>query len=160
MYPNTKESAMQYISYTHFSLMSLTYFNNNIYASEETLIEDYKFNELISNKWPVNVLSLKTIELLKRFRDVWLEYRKEHSYASDYLFVLFDADWKKILKENLFPSLDAMEAEMRIMNIDFTPYLDVCNIDFKPSDDEILERVEQLYRLLLDNNIISNTYMA
>lgn len=159
MYPDTNEAAREYLSYIHFNLISLTYFNNNIYASEESLIEDYNFNGLIKNEWPVNVLSSESIELLKTFREAWLDYKREHSYSGDYVFLFIDKHWNNMIKEYLYPAIEKMELEMTSMNMDYIPYKTVCNSDNRPTDAQLLERVEQLYDLLLEKRIISKDYL-
>lgn len=159
MYPDTNEAAREYLSYIHFNLISLTYFNNNIYASEETLIEDFNFNGLIKNEWLLNVLSSEAIELLKSFREAWLEYKREHSYSGDYVFVFMDDHWHKVIKNYLYPALEKMENEMASMKMDFIPYKTVCNNNVRPTDEQLLERAKKLYSMLIEHKIYSKNYM-
>jgi len=159
MYPDSIEEAKLYLQNIHFSLSSLTYFNNNIFAAEETIIEDWNFIDLIHGKWKVNILSEYAIHKVFDFRKMWLEYKKKNVFGDDLTFTYFDPKWHALINDYLIPALDILELEMKDNQIDFISYLDYRDIDAHPNNEQLLERGRTLYNLLLTNKIIERRYI-
>lgn len=153
------ESFKSNIFYIHFCLSSLTYYNKNMHAAEETAIEDCDFLGLIKGEWGFNILSSKTLEKLKEFRRRWLAYKQENSYAEDLTFTSIDKNWHALINNFLIPALDALEEEISGWQIEFVSYKIFHEISIRPSDGDILERVKILYGLLHKHKIVELKYV-
>lgn len=147
------------LQHLHFYLSSISYYNNNIFGAEESLIEDCRFGELVRGEWDQEVLKSETLMLLKKFRTNWLQYKREKDYSENPLFVSIDPEWKRIVREDLIPALQAMELDMDQYQIEYAPILNNYKPDNFPPVEDILHAGSILYKSLLDNKIISKNYL-
>ena len=148
-----------YLEYIYNLLSYLTYFNNRVYNVEEDLIEDFNFKGLLNGSWGSTFLHPVTISLLNKFRNKWLEYKRTNNYGSDYLFCYFDKKWNFLINDFLIPALESMEKDFDMKSIKYTSFKSHYKPDARPTDEEIVKRIGQLYDLLIKNNIIKLYYM-
>lgn len=144
---------------THFCLSSLTYYNSNTFAAEESLIEDWDFRRLLLGEIGSEVISSLTLDLLNNFRLNWLKYKRSANYAGDPVFMYFDINWHQLIEEYLIPALDSMELDFNYYGLEYVPYSSHYNPSIRPSVENILERGTTLYKLLLKNGITEKPYM-
>ena len=147
------------LSQIHFCLVSLSYYNSNAWAAEESIIEDFEFKGLLKKEWGTDILSERSFKGLVEFREKWLAYKESVNYAGDTVFMFFDQKWKDIVKEYLCPALDSIELDFLNNHMDYISYKKNADFDAYPSISEILERGETLYKLLLNKNIVKKRYM-
>jgi hypothetical protein len=137
----------------HYTLKS--YLNNAkfIWTLHNSLYDDFGFGGLVeSNSNPF--LSQKTLKRLLAFHESLEAYRKENLFSSDGVFMQFDKNWLTILKTKLIPALDSMEDDFELNNVNFVSYKVDYKPEARPSDDEIIEQINLLYKLLHKNKII------
>lgn len=160
-----------YLYYIHSSLKYCTcYYNIGSYGSSfQSLFEDFYFIELLERKWGKALLSHETLNLLNEFYLEWKNYILENPFGSDF-FVFFDKDYRMLIREFLIPALDSMERDLVDQNLDrievegnvlkLESYKEIYKPDNRPSDDEIIWKVNHLYSLLEDYQIIKKPYMG
>ena len=153
------DSTKNNLSYIHFHLGTISYYNKNFFAAEESLIEDWDFYGLLNKEWAVEILSNHTFELLTKFRQKWLGYKNEKYFDGDSVFMSIDPDWKNIVTEYLVPTLQSMESDFDKHEIEYVPILNSYNPDLLPPIEAILQRGSILHKLLLENKIITKNYI-
>lgn len=146
------------LSHIHFCLVSLTYYNSNVWAAEESIIEDFNFKGLLKREWGTDILSDNSFKGLVKFREKWLTYKESVNYAGDTVFMYFDKNWIKIINVYLLPAIESMESDMASHKIEFVSYRNHYDPLKKPTIDNILERGNTLYKLLLDAKIVTKSY--
>lgn len=155
----TKDTTISGLVNIHFALSNLTYYNENAFAAEESIIEDFAFEELINEEWNGGALSQKTTTLLKAFRKEWRQYKRDVSYSDDPVFMFLDQRWHLIVSKYLMPALDSMEHDFSAQNIEHLPFREHYDASARPSDKTVLEKGRILYDLLLENKIITKDYI-
>ena len=147
------------LSYIHFHLCSLSYYNNNNFAAEESLVEDHFYLQLLKREWGNDILRDETFSLLQKFRTSWMIYKMEKHYSENLLFVSIDPDWKNIIKYDLIPALLEMEKDLDKYQIEYGPIMKNYKPDNFPPVEDILRVGSILYKSLLDNKIITKNYI-
>lgn len=147
------------LHYIHFYLGEISYYNNNFFSAEESVIEDWGFLELLKKEWGTDFLSDETFSLLQNFRKHWLVYKNEKFYSGDPVFMSIDVDWKDIVKEHLKPCLESMEIDLTKHQIEFLPIMKSYKPESFPPIEAILQRGHILHKLLIENKIITQDYL-
>lgn len=154
-----------YLIHVFNLLCSITlYKDRGTYTSAiEGLYNDFYFKELIEGKWAVNIISDKSRDLCKSFHNEYVNYLELKSYTSD-LFVYYDIKWYNILQEHLSPALRSLEEDLlkNDINNDLSngfllereTFSNVIEVAVRPTDEDLLWKVNILYELLLDRGII------
>jgi|GEM_PF-3269268 len=132
----------------------------------EGIYDDFKFKELVEQKWGDDKISKETIKLGFEFHRAWMDYVDIKSYGDDF-FVCYDPEWYAILESKLIPTLISFDRDLSKHNINKincegnvisrNKLPSEVNMNNRPSDEYLLWRVSNLYKLLKDNNIISSS---
>lgn len=166
---NEKQIKINLLHIHHLLLNCSTYVNQRSYeCTFQGLYEDFYFSELLKREWGFQFVSNSTIELLNIFHYKFRKYVISKPFG-DSFFVFYDPEWNKIVTNSLIPALKALETDLfnnDIVDPEFESVVKFIKIDdfynpkSKPSESELLWKVNNLYQLLLDKRIISKPFMA
>lgn len=135
-----------------------SYFNVGSYeVSFQALYEDFHFKELINNEWGESLTSRSTTEKLMLFHLKWKEYVDNKPFG-DSFFVFYDNEYHQLVYQVLLPALDALENDIKLNRIDEIIYEDISlkfesykeNFDLtrRPTDEDVLWKISNIYNLL------------
>lgn len=149
-------ACVNYLTHVHYYLKLLpTYVKGGYSSALEDLYEDFEFKALCSGEWGGNVLNSNMVTLLNEFELRWREYRKQTPFGSDPVFVYFDEAWLKIVNKNLIPLIEHLETAFDEAAIEYISYKGGYTPNELPPNEEILDRANTLYKLLLEHHVIS-----
>ncbi len=133
------------------------------------LYEDFYFKELINGEWGYQLVSLDTRNHLRNFHINWREYVAKKPFGDDF-FVFYDKEWHELVNNFLLPALESLEKDILKNDLKevqfeesvltFESYKNIYNPKLRPTDEELIWKVTNLYQLLLDKRIISKPFMA
>ena len=166
-----EEDAKMYLFYKHESLSNLvSYIKPFSYSlAIESLYQDFYFKQFIMGEWGTDLISKVCISKLNEFHLKWVKYVNEKSYG-DSFFVFYDKDWQDIVKTYLIPALDLFEEDLlrnKIISLDMgetkkelRSYKEFYNPALRPSDEIIIESINNIYKFLEDKKLNPKPYMG
>lgn len=165
-YPQNKYDIKVYLIHIHGLLVHISYyFNQGAYGiAFEGLYQDFYFKELIERKWGLGYLSNSTLDMLALFHKEWKEYVLLNSFGNSF-FVFYDPEYHKMVKDFLLPALENMEQDfvtydVLVDNLSWNSYKTEYNPETRPSDNDVIWKIEMIYKVLSEKNIISKPYMG
>lgn len=116
-------------------------------------MEIFIFGELVDKKWGALILSNETFLRLKNFESRWRTFVHNKAYGQDGVFVYFDPEWRNIVLDYLIDSLKYMEGDFEEQSIQYIGVKTHFDPSAHPTTEEILNKGEVLYNILLQNGL-------
>lgn len=153
----TLKDKYPFLSIIHGHIGNLLTYSKSSF--EESIEELFLVQDFLYHFENIPEISLETKNSLSHLKDEVLSYFNINNFWGEPIFVFIDPKWKSICKNIIQPCLDKLEHDFSMNKINCLSYKQNFKPNLKPTDQEIVERAEYFYKLLIDNKIIKKQYL-